>query len=159
MSAGSTNTGSINDGQPRSVQSVLFICSLNAVRSPMAEALARMRYGKQIYVDSAGLQKSNRDSFALAALREVGIEFGDDESRTLDDIDLEGFDCVVALSPEAHQCAISRLRTSAVELLYWPVEDVTDVTGTREQRMYAYRGVRDALDQRIRHDIGAQIKR
>jgi len=139
------------------VQSVLFICSLNAVRSPMAEALAHRRFGKRVYVDSAGLKKSDRDGFALTVLREIGIDFSDDEPRTLDEVDCEAFDLVVALSPQAYQQAQERLRATAVELIYWPIEDVTEVGGTREQRLFAYRGVRDALDERISTVLGARV--
>ena len=134
------------------------MCAQNAVRSPMAEALARARYGRHIYVDSAGLQKSERDPFMLSALREVGIEFESDEPHMIDDVDYEGFDLVIALSPEAHLRVQSLLRATAVELLHWPIPDATQVTGTREQRMNAYREVRDGLEKRIRAEIGGRLK-
>lgn len=140
------------------MQAVLFICSLNSVRSPMAEALARMRFGKQVYFDSAGLRKSDRDTFALAALREIGIDFEHDEAQTMDEVDCESFDLVIALSPEAYAQAQERLRATAVELRFWEIEDVTQVTGSREQRMHAYRGVRDTIDKLIRQEIGERLK-
>ena len=139
------------------IQALLFICSLNAVRSPMAEALARRRFGKKLFIDSAGLMKSDRDPFALAALKEVGIDFEADESATLDETDCESFDLVVALSPEAHRQAQALLKATSVELLYWPIEDATQTTGTREQRMGAYRMVRDKLDQLIRETITPRL--
>lgn len=123
----------------------------------MAEGLARLRYGKRIYVDSAGLMKSERDGFALAVLRETGIEFETDEPRTLEEIDCEGFDLVIALSPEAHRRAQDLLRATSVELLYWPIEDATQVAGSRDQRIEAYRRVRDTIDQRIRTEIGGRL--
>ncbi len=145
------------DAKP-SLQAVMFICSLNAVRSPMAEALTRSRYGRHIYVDSAGLQKSERDPFMLAALREVGIEFDSDQPRVLEEVDYEGVDLVIALSPEAHERAKEMLRATAVELLYWPIPDATQVGGTREQRMTAFREVRETLEKRIREEIGGRLK-
>ena len=36
--------------------SVLFACTLNAVRSPMAEALAKRLYGQASYIDSVGVR-------------------------------------------------------------------------------------------------------
>ena len=140
------------------LQAVLFVCSMNCVRSPIAEGLARLRFGKRIFVDSAGLTKSDRDGFALAVLREAGIEFGSDEPQTLDEIDCATFDLVVALSPEAHYRAGELLRTSAAELLYWPIEDATQVGGSRERRIEAYRRVRDALDRHIREEIGPRLR-
>src|SRR5918998_3387587 len=63
------------EGQrPRRVQSVLFVCAWNSVRSPMAEAIARHYFGKSIYVQSAGVRKGEADGFAMAALDEIGID-------------------------------------------------------------------------------------
>ena len=140
------------------LQAVLFVCSMNAVRSPIAEGLARLRFGKRLYCDSAGLTKSVRDGFALAVLKEAGIEFQEDEPATLDEIDCEAFDLVVALSAEAHARAQALLRATAVELQFWPIEDATQATGSREQRIEAYRQVRDAIDRRIREEIGARLR-
>lgn len=140
------------------LQAVLFVCSLNAVRSPMAEALTRARYGRQIYVDSAGLQKSERDPFMLAALRETGIEFEDDQPHVLEEVDYEGFDLIIALSPEAYARAQMALRATAVELIHWPIPDATQATGTREQRMMAFREVRETLEKLIREEIGGRLK-
>lgn len=139
------------------LQAVLFVCSMNAVRSPIAEGLARMRYGKRVYFDSAGLAKSERDGFALAVLREAGIEFDSDEPHTLDEIDCAAFDLVVTLSPEAHRRAAELLRATSVELVYWPIEDATQVAGSREQRIEAYRRVRDTIDRKIRDEIGSRV--
>jgi protein-tyrosine-phosphatase len=139
------------------LQAVLFLCSMNAVRSPMAEGLAKRRYGRQIYIDSAGVRKMERDRFALAALAELDIDFEADEAHMLDEIDLEGFDLIIALSPEAHAVAQERLRATAAELLFWPIEDATQVGGTREQRMLAYRAVRDDLDRRIQVELGERL--
>ncbi|KAF0228247.1 MAG: arsenate [Beijerinckiaceae bacterium] len=140
------------------LHAVLFVCSMNAVRSPIAEGLTRLRYGKRVYVDSAGLAKMERDGFALAVLREAGIEFENDEPQTLDEVDCAAFDLVVALSSEAHTRAADLLRTTSVELLFWPIEDATQVTGSREQRIEAYRRVRDSIDLRIRDEIGCRFR-
>jgi protein-tyrosine-phosphatase len=139
------------------LHSVLFVCSMNSVRSPIAEGLARLRYGKRLYVDSAGLKKTERDGFALAVLREAGIAFDNDEPHTLADIDCESFDLIVTLSPEAHARVEQILRTASVELVHWPVEDATQVSGSREQRIEAYRRVREVIDRRIRDDIGPRV--
>ena len=139
------------------LQAVLFCCSLNAVRSPMAEALAKRDYGSRLYIDSAGLVKTERDPFALSALAEIDIDFAQDTPNNLDEIDPESFDLVIALSPEAHQAAADHLRATAVELLYWPIDDATQTTGTREQRMSAYRAVRDQLMTRIDQEFGMRL--
>ncbi len=143
---------------PGPLQAVLFVCSMNAVRSPIAEGLARLRYGKRLYVDSAGLVKTERDGFALAVLREAGIDLHDDEPNAFEDIECESFDLVVALSHEAYRRAEELLRMSSVEIRYWPIEDATQVGGSREQRLEAFRRVRDTIDRHLREEIGPRVK-
>ncbi len=65
--------------------------------------------------------------------------------------DLEGlnFDLIVTLSPEAHHKALELTRTLALEVEYWPTADPTAIEGSREQRLDAYRDVRDQLLRRI----------
>jgi len=66
--------------------------------------------------------------------------------------DLEGlnFDLIVTLSPEAHHKALELTRTLAVDVEYWPTADPTAIEGSREQRLNAYREVRDQLLARVR---------
>ena len=135
------------------IQSVLFVCAMNAVRSPMAEALARHYFGKSVYVQSAGVHKGDPDGFMLAALDEIGIDASKHKPRTLDDLEeYEGlnFDLIVSLSPEAHHAALELTRTIAAEVEYWPTTDPTIFQGSREQVMDAYRDLRDGLSYRIR---------
>ncbi len=52
--------------------SVLFCCDYNAVRSPMAEAIAKKFYGKRIYVQSAGVKNELEvDGFSVAVCAEI----------------------------------------------------------------------------------------
>lgn len=135
------------------VQSVLFVCGMNSVRSPMAEALARHYFGRSIYVQSAGVRKGELDAFAVAALDEIGIDSHKHKPRTLDELEeWEGlnFDLIVSLAPEAHHAALELTRTVAADVEYWPTADPTLVQGTRDQRLDAYRDMRDGLAYRIR---------
>ncbi len=137
----------------RRVQAVLFVCNFNAVRSPMAEAIARHYFGKSVYVQSAGVRKGELDAFAVAALDEIGIDVARHKPRTLAELEeWEGlnFDLIVTLAPEAHHAALDLTRTSAADVEYWPTQDPTATQGTREQMLDAYRGVRDGLVDRIR---------
>ncbi len=139
--------------RPRRVQSVLFVCAWNSVRSPMAEAIARHYFGKSIYVQSAGVRKGEPDPFAAAALDEIGIDAAKHKPRTLEELEeWEGlnFDLIISLSPEAHHAALELTRTLAADVEYWPTPDPTIVQGTRDQRLDAYRNVRDGLIYRIR---------
>jgi protein-tyrosine-phosphatase len=129
---------------------ILFACTLNAVRSPMAAAIMRHLFGKFVYVDSAGARAGELDPMAVEVMEEIGIEIGRHSPRSFDDIADTAFDMVVTLSPEAQHKAVELTRTSAVELEYWPTMDPTAVEGSRSQRLDAYRAVRDELMRRIR---------
>jgi protein-tyrosine-phosphatase len=134
-------------------QAVLFACGMNSVRSPMAAALLKQMLGTSLYVGSAGVRKGERDAFAAAAMEEVGIDIGAHRPLTFEELDdLEGlnFDLIVTLSPEAHHKALELTRTLAADVEYWPTADPTAVEGSREQRLNAYRDVRDQLLRRIR---------
>ncbi|WP_406856478.1 low molecular weight phosphatase family protein [Alsobacter sp. KACC 23698] len=143
----------MQEGAPgRRVGAVLFACAYNAVRSPMAEAVARHYFGKSVYVQSAGARKGDTDPFMVAALDEIGIDASKHKPRTLEELeDWEGlnFDLIISLSPEAHHKALELTRTSAVDVEYWPTPDPTLVQGSREQKLDAYRHVRDMLAKRI----------
>ncbi len=133
-------------------QAVLFLCGWNAVRSPMAAALCRQLFGQSIYVGSAGVRKGELDPFVELVLQEIGVEVGRHRPKTLEDLeDWElNFDVIVTLAPEAHHRALELTRTLAADVEYWPTPDPTAVEGSREQRLDAYRAVRDQLMQRIR---------
>ncbi len=138
----------------RPLQSLLFVCSMNSVRSPMAEALAKAEFGSKVFVESAGLFKLPRDPFMLAVLYEAGIDFAQDEPHNLSDVECASFDLVVTLSPEAHSETESMLDSSAVAHINWFIEDVTlDSQGTREQKLDGYRRVRDTIKAKILQDI------
>jgi protein-tyrosine-phosphatase len=143
---------------PRKLQSVLFMCAYNAVRSPMAEALAKHFFGKSVYVQSAGARKGQVDPFALEVLDEIGIDARKHKPKSLEELEeWEGlnFDLIVSLSPEAHHKALELTRTVASDVEYWPTPDPTVVQGSREQVLEAYRAVRDGLMQRIKARLRA----
>ncbi len=140
--------------KPR-VQSVLFMCNFNAVRSPAAEAIARHYFGKSIYVQSAGVREGEPiDPFMVAALDEIGINASRHRPRTIEELeDWEGlnFDLIITLAPEAHHRALALTHTLAADVEYWPTPDPTLVQdASREQRLDAYRDVRDGLMAKIK---------
>jgi protein-tyrosine-phosphatase len=138
---------------------VLFACGLNSVRSPIAAGLFVQMFGRAIYVGSAGVRKGELDPFAVAVMAEIGLDISRHKPITFEELeDLEGlnFDLIVTLAPEAHHRALEITRTSSVEVEYWPTPDPTGVEGSREQRLDAYRDVRDQLLNRLRQRFSAQ---
>lgn len=132
---------------------ILFVCGMNAVRSPMAAAIARFLFPRQIYVQSAGVRKGERDPFVDAAMQEIGLDIEGHEPHTLSELEDTNFDLVVTLAPEAHHMALELTRTQALDVEYWPTADPTLVTGSREQILAGYRSVRDQLMNRIKQRL------
>jgi protein-tyrosine-phosphatase len=133
----------------RQPSAVLFACTLNSVRSPMAEAILKHLHGRRIYVDSVGVRPDAIDPFAVAAMEEIGIDLSRHRSKSFEDLEDTSYDLVLSLSPEAQHKAVELTRTMDCEVEYWPTYDATAVEGSREARLVAYRQVRDHLMERI----------
>ena len=136
---------------------VLFACTLNRVRSPMAEGLTRRLFGTRVFVDSCGLRPDGddlADPFAAAVMDELGVDLSGHRPKSFDDLEDTSFDLVVSLSPEAQHRAVELARGRAVEIEYWPTHDPTLIVGGREVMLDAYREVRDRLEARIRERFG-----
>ncbi|MGD9742770.1 MAG: arsenate reductase ArsC [Dongiaceae bacterium] len=130
--------------------SVLFCCTMNAIRSPMAEGLLKHLHGHQIYVDSAGVRSDAVDPFAVAVMDEIGIDISRHRAKTFDSLEDTSFDLIISLSPEAQHSAVELTRTMACDVEFWNTFDPSLVEGGRETVLEAYRQVRDTLLQRIK---------
>jgi protein-tyrosine phosphatase len=130
--------------------SVLFCCTLNALRSPMAEGILKLLHGQRIFVDSVGVRSGELDAFAIAVMDEIGLDISHHRAKTFDDLEDTSFDLIISLSPEAHHQALELTRTMACEVEFWNTLDPSIIEGSRETRLDAYRDVRDTLTRRIR---------
>jgi len=135
---------------------VLFACTMNSVRSPMAAAMLRHLAGHRCYVQSAGVRAGEADPFVAAVMAEIGIDMSRHEPRMLAELHDTSFDLVVTLSPEAHHHALELTRAQAVDVEYWPTLDATAVLdlGSREQVLAYYRSVRDHLFRKLKQRFG-----
>jgi protein-tyrosine-phosphatase len=130
--------------------SVLFACTMNSIRSPMAEAILKFLHGRHIYVQSAGVRAGTLDPFAVEVMDEIGIDLARHRPRRFDDLEDSYFDLVISLSPEAQHRAVELTRGNATELEFWNLPDPSLAQGSREQVLDAYRALRDTLMRRIR---------
>ncbi len=137
---------------------VLFACTMNAVRSPMAAAILRHLAGRRIYVASAGVRAGETDTFVAAVMDEIGIDVSQHTPHTLADLHDTSFDLIITLSPEAHHQALEMTRTMAVDVEYWPTFDASLMVGqgSRAQILDSYRAVRDRLFKRIKDRFGLE---
>jgi protein-tyrosine-phosphatase len=135
---------------------VLFACTHNVIRSPIAEALLKHLHGARIYVQSVGIRQGVPDAFVAEVMDEIGIDLAMHKPKTFADLEddyeeeTESFDLVISLSPEAHHRALEMTRNAAVEVEFWNTFDPSIVQGSREQILEAYRSVRDELFRKIR---------
>lgn len=129
---------------------VLFACTMNAIRSPMAESILKFLHGHRIYVDSIGVRGGEIDGFAVAAMDEIGIDLARHKHKTFDGLEDTSFDLIITLSPEAQHKAMELTRVMACEVEFWNTFDPSIVEGSREARLGAYRQVRDQLMERIK---------
>ena len=133
---------------------VLFACTLNAIRSPMAAAIMHHLYGDRIYVASAGIAAGDPDPFVALIMDEIGIDLKKHRPHSFEDLEDSAFDLVITLSPEADDKARALSRTMAFRIENWPVADPSAGTGSREQILGCYRCVRDDLLKRVKARFG-----
>ena len=134
---------------------LLFACTHNVIRSPMAAAIARHFDGKRAFIASCGVRPGEPDPFVASVMEEIGIDLKKHRPQAFADLEDSSFDVVVSLSPEAHHRALEMTRTMAIEAEYWPTLDPSVISGNREQMLDAYRQVRDGLMRRLRERFGA----
>ncbi len=135
---------------------VLFACTMNAVRSPMAAAIFRHLAGNRAYVASAGVREGQHDPFVDIVMEEIAIDISCHSPQVIADLDDTSFDLIVSLSPEAHHQALELTRTMAVDVEYWPTFDASIMVGegNRDQVLGSYREVRDQLFLTIKRRFG-----
>lgn len=142
--------GESRPAAPLPVTSVLFACTLNMIRSPMAESMLKHFHGHRIYVDSAGVRQGDEvDPFAVSVMEEMGIDLSRHRCKSFDDLEDTNYDLIITLSPEAHHRAMELTRTMACDVEFWNTFDPTLVDGSRAAMLDAYREVRDGLYERI----------
>ncbi|MGH2470800.1 MAG: arsenate reductase ArsC [Candidatus Limnocylindria bacterium] len=123
---------------------VLFLCSHNAARSQMAEGFLRAYAGDRFSVESAGTKATKIHPLAVRAMREVGVDISGQRSKSIDDVG-EGWDVVVTVCDA--NCPIPP--RSGLKLR-WSFPDPALASGDEEQRLAAFRTVRDGIQKRVR---------
>jgi arsenate reductase len=135
---------------------VLFCCDHNSIRSPMAEALMKSIIGTRICVQSAGVKGDiDVDGFAVAVCQELDVELAKHQSRSFEELEdwgdqLDSFDLVVSLSPTSDSRIKELTEDHSVEVEYWETADPTGRTENREEKLAAYRAVRDDIITNIK---------
>jgi protein-tyrosine-phosphatase len=129
---------------------VLFACTLNAIRSPMAAAILHHYCGSKIYVASAGIAAGDPDPFVGFVMDEIGIDLKTHRPHSFEDLEDSAFDLLITLSPEAETKAKTLNPNLAFSVENWKVTDPSTTQGSRAQIIDAYREVRDDLVKKVK---------
>ena len=141
----------------KGIGAILFVCNINAVRSAMAEAMIKVTYPGKIFADSCGVTPGHPDGFAIAVMEEIGINMKSHQPKSFDDLDSAFYDVIISFSPEAHEAAVALTQSMDWETLYWPVDNLANLSGSRDERLRAYRHVRDIIQLNLENYLGKPI--
>jgi arsenate reductase len=134
-------------------QRVLFLCTGNSARSQMAEALLRNMAGERIDVASAGTAPKGVHPLAVRAMAELGIDISGQRSKGVEEFISQPFDYVITLCDDANEsCPTFAL---ARQRLHVGFEDPAKAAGTEEERLAAFRRVRDEIVAALERFVAA----
>jgi len=122
---------------------VLILCTGNSARSQMAEGLLRHDAEERFEVESAGTKPSAVRPEAIAAMRELGVDISGHRSKSVEEFAGLKFDCVITVCDSAREsCPVF---FGSAKRLHKSFEDPAAVQGSEEERLAAFRRVRDQL--------------
>ncbi len=136
---------------------VLFVCTGNSARSQMAEGFARHLGRGQVEAHSAGMEPSRLNPFAVAAMRERGIDISRQRSKAFDEALARQMDLVITVCGNADErCPVL---PPEVKRLHWPLEDPAAATGTEIEIQAKFREIRDQIEGRVRDLVQTMMGR
>lgn len=134
-------------------QTVLFLCTHNAVRSQMAEGILNALYPNRYHAFSAGIMKTGVDPTAIKVLKEIGIDISTHYSKTMDEFKGTTFDYVVTVCENAKEaCPFFPGKT----LIHHPFYDPGTYNGTPEEILRKFRTSRDDIKAWIIQTFGKE---
>jgi arsenate reductase (thioredoxin) len=139
---------------PESKLRVLFLCTHNSARSQMAEGWLRHLGGDRFEVYSAGSTATHVRPLAIKVMAEVGVDISRQRSKTLDEFQGHAFDYVVTVCDQAAEaCPVF---AGSGSRLHWSLPDPSEATGSSDERLLVFAGVRDRLRGLIEDFIGSR---
>lgn len=131
---------------------ILILCTGNSARSQMAEGLLRHESGEQFEVYSAGTKPSVVRPEAITAMREIGIDITGHRSKSINEFAGKPLDTVITVCDNAKE--LCPVFPGTVQHLHWPFNDPAAVDGSEQERLDAFRKVRDQIHGRIMVFLG-----
>ena len=126
---------------------VLILCTGNSARSQMAEGLLRHDAGDLYEVLSAGTRPSVVRPEAITVMHEIGINISAHRSKSVDEFAGQDFAFVITACDNAKEnCPFFPAKTKRI---HWSIEDPAAVQGPDEERLTAFRRIRDELRMKL----------
>jgi arsenate reductase len=129
----------------------LFLCTHNSARSQMAEGLLGHLAGDRFEAMSAGTEATHVRPLAVRAMKEVGVDISEHESKTLERYLGESFDYVITVCDDANEAC--PFFPGARERLHWSFEDPSRAEGSEEERLAVFRRVRDRIKDQVQAEL------
>src|SRR5690606_25720682 len=109
---------------------------------PIAAAMARRHFPGRLIARSAGVRSGKVDHFVHQVMEEIGVDMSVHTPHTMDELMASNFDIIITLAEDARKAVAERgLHAGVME--HWELEDPSEVEGTRETALAAYRSLRD----------------
>lgn len=134
--------------------SVLFVCTLNSIRSPMAEGLMKAAFGTEVYVQSCGLEAGELNELMVSVMGEKNIDMSSHTSKSLENLADTSFDIVIAFTEDATNAVKAVFDDSDTDVETWLTPDPTAGDLNVRAMMDNYRAVRDSISMRIQRKFG-----
>jgi len=126
---------------------ILFLCTKNSARSQVAEALVNHDLGGKYEAFSAGTDPSSVNRFAIAVMKELGIDISQKRSKGLDEFAGQEFDYVITLCSQADEaCPVFFGGTRKIHMGF---PDPTAAAGSDEEKLAAFRKVRNQIREQV----------
>jgi arsenate reductase (thioredoxin) len=136
--------------------SVLIICTGNAARSQMAEALLKHMHEDEFDVYSAGTHPWVVRPGAIEAMAEVGIDISGNRSKSVDEFANKKIDFVLTVCDSARaECPSFPARTKQIHHAF---EDPVYAEGDFDARREAFRRVRDQIKEYLEDEFVPSIR-
>ena len=133
------------------LKSILFICNINSIRSPMAEVILKLWFNKKIFIDSCGIRKGKIDHMAVEVMKEKGFDLSNHKTKIFSNLEDNYFDLIIAFTKDAYDEAVNLKKTEACKIELLNIPDASQTTGNRQQRLDSYRSVRDLIIEKLQN--------
>ena len=133
---------------------VLFACTHNMIRSPMAEGLMKSLFPNKVFTDSCGINAGVPDGFVINVMNEINIDMTRHLPKSFEDLEDEYFDLIICFSDVSFEKAKIFAKGKSTEVEHWPVFDSGLVSDNRDERLKAYRLVRDIIAEKLKEKFG-----